>query len=216
MNESTTSSAEMSISTPRRARSRRCASVRSSCSVIARRSCMSTWMVTRRQLPILRIGMRSMTRRQRRRWPCCTVEPARVERDRRSASGERRLGDDVREVDAEVDDRLRDLRPDAADDALGAHQARRRDGLQEMLRHQRVDGRHAGDVDDRDAGAGVDDLLEQALHHDLRPRAVERADQRQREDAVPELDDRRRELQHLLLLARDQLLAALSGRRSVV
>ena len=44
----------------------------------------------------------------------------------------------------------RDLRPDAADDAVGAHQARRRHGLDQVLRHQRVDGRHAGDVDDGD------------------------------------------------------------------
>ena len=58
-------------------------------------------------------------------------------------------------------------------------------------------------------GAGLDDPLQQALHHDLRARAVERADQRQREDAVPELHHRRRQLEHLLLLARDHLLAAL-------
>jgi hypothetical protein len=91
-----------------------------------------------------------------------------------------------------VHDGLRDLRADAADDALGAHEARRRDSLQEMLGNQRVHGGHAGDVDDRDARAGVDDPLEQGLHHDLRARAVERADQWQCEDAVPQLDDRRR------------------------
>ena len=56
---------------------------------------------------------------------------------------------------------------------------------------------------------GLDDPLEQGLHDDLRAGAVERADQRQREDAVPELHDRRRELEQLLLLARDDLLAAL-------
>ena len=49
---------------------------------------------------------------------------------------------------------------------------------------------HAGDVDDRDLRAGLDDPLQQALHHDLRAGAVERADQRQREDAVPQLHDR--------------------------
>ena len=99
-------------------------------------------------------------------------------------------------------------RADPADDAVGAHQPRRRNGLDQVLRHQRIDGRHAGDVDDRDLGAGLDDLLEQALHHDLRARAVERADQRQSQDAVPQLDDRRREFEQLLLLARDDLLAA--------
>ena len=34
--------------------------------------------------------------------------------------------------------------------------------------------------------AGLDDALQQELHHDLRARAVERADQWQREKAVPE------------------------------
>ena len=53
---------------------------------------------------------------------------------------------------------------------------------------------------------------EQALHHDLGARAVERADQRQRQDAVPQLDHRRRELEQLLLLAADHLLARSSGR----
>ena len=50
------------------------------------------------------------------------------------------------------------------------------------------------------------------LHHDLGARAVERADQRQRQDAVPQLHDRRRQLEHLLLLAADDLLAALLER----
>ena len=56
--------------------------------------------------------------------------------------------------------------------------------------------------------AGVDDALQQALHHDLRAGAVERADERQRQDAVPQRDDRRRQLQQLLLLADDHLLAS--------
>ena len=49
----------------------------------------------------------------------------------------------------EMDDRLRDLRTDAADDAVGAHQTGGRDGLEQVLGDERVDGRHAGDVDDR-------------------------------------------------------------------
>ena len=66
------------------------------------------------------------------------------------------------------------------------------------------------------AGAGVDDLLQQALHHDLRARAVERADQREREDAVPQLDHRRRQLQHLLLLAARSTSSRLFWWSSVV
>ncbi len=106
-------------------------------------------------------------------------------------------------------DGLRDLRANAADDAVRAHQARGGDRLQQMLRDQRVDRRHAGDVDDRDGRAGADDGLQQALHHHLRAGAIERADERQCKDARPQLDDRRRQLQQLLLLAVDDFFAAL-------
>ena len=51
--------------------------------------------------------------------------------------------------------------------------------------------------------------LQQVFHHNLRALAVERADQRQREDAVPQLDDRRRKLGDFPLLAGDELFAAL-------
>ena len=71
-------------------------------------------------------------------------------------------------------------------------QSRRRDGLQQMLGDERVDGRHAGNVDDRDFGSGLDDPLEQALHDDLGARTVERAYERQREDSIPQPHDRRR------------------------
>src|SRR2546422_615043 len=42
--------------------------------------------------------------------------------------GQRGLRDHTAELDAEMDDGLRDLRSDAADDAVGAHEARRRHG----------------------------------------------------------------------------------------
>ena len=138
-----------------RARGRaRCAAVRSSCSVSASRSCMSTWIVTSRQSPILQnrnafhrhaLSARRSARRDRR-------APVRFSATA-NASASVALVDDVAEIDAEMHDRLRDLRPDAADDAVGAHQPRRRHGLQQMLRDQRVDRRHAGDVDDRDLRA---------------------------------------------------------------
>ena len=47
------------------------------------------------------------------------------------------------------------------------------------------------------------------LHDDLRAGAVERADQRQGEDAVPEFDDRGGQFHHLVLLALDDLFASL-------
>jgi hypothetical protein len=61
MNESTMSSAEMSIRTPA-APVERIWVMRSSCSARASRSCMSTWMVTSRKRPMRRMGMRSMGR----------------------------------------------------------------------------------------------------------------------------------------------------------
>ena len=76
-----------------------------------------------------------------------------------------------------------------------------------MLRDEGVHRRHAGDVEDRDLGARLDDLLQQRLHDDLRPRGVEGADHRQGEDAVPQLHDRRGQFEHLLLLPDDNFLA---------
>ena len=156
MNESTISSAEMSISTPLRARRgdpRR--SGRPAASSRAGRACRPG-CVTRRQSPILRIGMRSM--------PGLTGPRRAVRRPARSfRSAMAKASASVALVITSCRSTprctigLRDLRPDAADDALGAHQPRGGDGLEQVLRDQRVDRRHAGDVDDRDAGAGLDD-----------------------------------------------------------
>ena len=66
---------------------------------------------------------------------------------------------------------------------------------------------HAGDVDDRVLATGVDQGLQQPLHHHLGAGRVERADQRHGHDAVPELDHRRGQLQQLLGLVGDHLLA---------
>ncbi|CAM2160733.1 hypothetical protein PT2222_80317 [Paraburkholderia tropica] len=130
-----------------------------------------------------------------------------LQRDREGV-GERGFGGDVAQIDAQMHDGLRNLRTDAADDAVRAHQARGGDGLEQMLGDQRVDGRHAGDVDDRETRTGIDDLLQQALHHHLGARRIERADQRQRENAFPQLHDRCREFEQFFLLARDDRLAA--------
>jgi len=126
--------------------------------------------------------------------------------------GEVGLGRDVAEVHAQMDDGLGDLRPDSADDAFGAHEADRRHGLHEVLRNQRVHRRHPGDVEDCDVRSGVDDSLQQRLHHDLRAGAIERSDHRQREHALPQLDHRRRQLEQVRLLAIDQFIARLLVR----
>src|SRR4249920_3546821 len=98
---------------------------------------MSTWIDTRRYSPIFRIGMRSIRVRARSglaRDPRDAEAQAR-ERDPERA-GQRRLGDHVAESDAQVDDRLGDLRANTADDAVRAHQPRGGDRLQEMLGDQ--------------------------------------------------------------------------------
>ncbi len=77
-------------------------------------------------------------------------------------------------------DGLRDLRSDAADDAVRTHEARCRYGLEKMLRGQRVDGRDAGDIDDRYLRAFIDNVLQQVFHDHLRALAVERANDRKR------------------------------------
>src|SRR5688572_12932345 len=205
MKESTTSRAEMSMRTPV-APLLRIWVMRSSCRVMASRSCMSTWMVMSRSRPILRIGIRSIRASGGGSGGDGQAVPLEGEGERVLQVG---LGDDLAQLDPEVHDGLRDLGPDAADDAVRAHEPRRGDRLQQVLRDQGVHGGHAGDVDDGDGGAVVHDGLQQVLHHHLGARAVEGADEGQGQDALPQLHHRGGQLQQVLLLAVDDLLAAL-------
>src|SRR6195952_2426266 len=195
--ESTISSAEMSISTPLAPVFSICAD-RSSCSARATWSCRSTWMVTSRALPIFRIGMRSMMNASG--LVAGDDETGLLHRELQRV-GQRRLGGDALQVDAQVHDGLRDLRADAADDAVGAHQADGGDGLEQVLRDQGVDGGHARDVDDGQLGAGLHDARQQRFHDQLRAAGVQRADHRNGQHAVPQLDDGRRQLEQFLVLA---------------
>ena len=100
--------------------------------------------------------------------------------------------------------------PDAADDAVRAHQPRRGDRLQQVLGDERVHGRHAGDVDDRDARARSRRSCWSRLSITTCVRALSSVPISGRaRTPVPQLDDRRRQLEQLLLLAGDHLLAAL-------
>ncbi len=56
-----------------------------------------------------------------------------------------------------MNDGLRNLRAHAADDAVRAHQPRCGDRFQQMLRHQRIHGGHARNIDDRDARVRLHD-----------------------------------------------------------
>src|SRR6476469_8886225 len=156
MNESTISTAVMSMTTPV-APVVLILSARSSWSAMALWSCRSIWIDTSRTSPMLRIGTRSVTtlptgvvvshsRGQRARSPdhLDAVPEQRVPQRVR----EGRLRHDVAELDAERDDGLGDLRADAGDDALRAHQSRRHHGLEQVLGDLRVPRAHAGDVAD--------------------------------------------------------------------
>jgi hypothetical protein len=55
-----------------------------------------------------------------------------------------------------------------------------------MLRGERIHRRHTGYVEDRDFRTGFEDSLKQRFHHDLRACAVERANHRKGQHAIPE------------------------------
>src|SRR5580692_725186 len=111
-------------------------------------------MVTSSSSPIRSMGMRSKSLLVR------DLVAAALERQRQRI-GQIGLGDDALKLDSQMYDGLGDLRPNAADDALRAHQTKRGHRLQQMLSHQRIHRRYAGNVDDGHLGAGVDDLLQQ-------------------------------------------------------
>ena len=173
----------------------------------ASRSCMSTWMVTSRKSPILRIGMRSMRRLGLAR--AAGRAGHRRGRVRFSASAKASASVALVVTSPRSTPRCTMVWAICGRMPLMMQSAPIRRAAVTVLSRccadQRIDRRHAGDVDDRDLGAGLDDALQQRLHHDLRARAVERADQRQGQDAVPQLHHRRRELEHLLLLPQNDL-----------
>ena len=136
-NESTMSSAVMSMITPWQPVAT-IRSARSSCSCRAVWSSMSTWMETSRMSPILRTGTRSIrSPGAGRRAGLDAGQPQHVPQ----RVGEARLGGDVAELDAERHDRLGDLRADAGDDAVGAHQPGGDHGLEDVLGDLGVDRR---------------------------------------------------------------------------
>jgi hypothetical protein len=104
-----------------------------------------------------------------------------------------------------VNDGGGDLRTNATDDEIGAHEPAGSDGLEQLVRQESVDGGDAGDIDDRNGGSGFDDLLGR-LSMTIWVRSLSRVPMSGR--ATPEFDDRRRELKHLVLLAGDDFLAA--------
>ena len=107
-----------------------------------------------------------------------------------------------------MDDGLRNLRPDSAQNALRAHQSSRGNRFQQVLRDQRIYSRHAGNIDNCKPRVGVHDRLQKRLHDHLGAGAVQRADQRKGNNPIPQGDHRSGKLEHLLLLPVNNLIAS--------
>ena len=141
--------------------------VRSSCKVIARRSCMSTCTVTSRNFPILKIGIRSMLRSFWEAIGLPRLAPVRCSAPDLEGILERRLRDHVAQIYSQMDDSLCNLWTYPADNAISAHEACSRDRFEKVLRHQSVDGRNSRDINDRDHRARLHDALQKTLHDNL-------------------------------------------------
>src|SRR5215472_10282783 len=103
-------------------------------------------MVTSRNGPIRRIGILSMLGPSMlaiydRESGLFEGEPERI--------CQRRLGHHSLQVDTQMDDGLRNLRSNSADDAIRTHHPNGGYGLEQMLGSLSIYGGHSGDVDDR-------------------------------------------------------------------
>src|SRR6184192_2071715 len=112
-------------------------------------------------------------------------------------------GVQLRELDAERDERLGDFRAEAGHDHVGAHEPRCGHRLQQVIRHLRVDRRHPRDVHDDDLRAVRAYRAKQALGDEPRALGVDDADDREQQQALADLEHRRRELPDGLLLLPD-------------
>src|SRR3546814_18756696 len=86
-------------------------------------------------------------REQRPMAALCMILRLQLTKRMREGALDIRLRYDLGQVDAEMDDRLRDLRPDAADDAVRAPEADGGRRLPHVRGHHRVDGPPAPDID---------------------------------------------------------------------
>src|SRR5918994_7186832 len=111
------------------------------------------------------------------------------------------------QVDAEVDERLRDLGREPRDDGARAHQSRRLHGLHEVVGNGEVDGRDSSDVKPHDARTFCLDRAEKLLGELPGPLEAQHADERKHDEPVPHLQHRGGELADRLLLLTDHPLA---------
>ena len=92
-------------------------------------------------------------------------------------------------------------------EAIGTHESRRRNRFQQMLRHQGIHHGNAGNIDNGEVERVFNDCIEQILHDHLRTRTVKSANQRQRQNVVPQANHGGGKFQQFLLLADDDFLA---------
>src|SRR5262245_54030921 len=91
------------------------------------------------------------------------------------------------EVYSNINKRLGDLGGQAGHDHGRAEQARRLDGLHEMVRHRGVDVRHAGDVQHDDLGPVGANPAQELLGQLARALGIDDADDRQDQQALAHL-----------------------------
>lgn len=92
-------------------------------------------------------------------------------------------GPHLAQVDTDGHQRLGDLRGQAGDDHLGAHQPRRVDGPHQRVRDSLVDVRDARDVHDHHLGSVAADATEQLFGQLSRSQLVEDPDHRPHESS---------------------------------
>src|SRR5690606_2729980 len=99
-----------------------------------------------------------------------------------------------------------DLGADPGEHDAGAEEPHGPGRTDEVVGDGGVDVGDAGDVEDRNPGAGALDAVEEGLGDLLGPRGVDAADQRHDEDVVADRDQRGRELQQGGLVVAQELL----------
>src|SRR5437867_6032787 len=212
-NESMTSSAVTSMLPPRE-RGRPTFSTRASRRCTMSASVSADWMMAMRYGPCLRIGTSKKGSFAGASRPASGLGLG----DRDHLVAEQALGffdaalqvahrPHLSEVDADVHQRLRDLGRQTRHDHARAEQPGRLHGEHQVVGHVGVHGRHAGNVDDHDAGAGVADSAQELLGELARPVGIDDADDRLDEQPLAHLEDRRGQLADGLLLLPDDPLA---------
>src|SRR6185312_3213498 len=127
---------------------------------------------------------------------------------------QRRARRDIGEIDPQVHECLCDRWPYACEHHLRTEQPYCSDGLDEVLSGLSIDGRYAGDVEQRNGRGRLHHLVEQHVHQLLSALAVERADERYEQDSGPYLHHRDRgHLENLLRLPADFVLGLPASRQ---